>query len=70
MQTLHKDQQVILPDIVNRKRKSPIDDNDEICKKRISPKDYDQKEFNGFCEINLQKRSLAKETYRKCTLLK
>ena len=33
MQTLHKDQPVILPDIVTRKRKLPVADNDEQCKK-------------------------------------
>ena len=34
MQTLHKDQPVILPAIETGKRKLPVADNDEQCKKR------------------------------------
>jgi hypothetical protein len=61
MQTVHKDQPVVLPDIETRKRKLQDADNDEQHKKRKSPKVNDQIEFKCFCGKPYKKEAWLKK---------
>ena len=61
MQTLHKDQPVILPAIETGKRKLPNADNDEQCKKGNYPKVNDQIEFKCFCGKPYKKEAWLKK---------